>query len=455
MTSGMQVVFAAVAIVLMACGSSTTSSSEVEARQQFWGDEAVELFEAHAAAICSQDIYTIAAFYDAEVTADYRAVTLDRIPGQLREGRHEMTSFLDLCLFSPTSQINIDVVEIFLHPKGAVTIEWWTDRDSDQGTMVAALVTVGPDGIELIRYFPPIEQLTAGGDDVAADALDAPLRLLVEQHWPDQHWSGINVYGFRVADGDLDQVLLVASDSDSACPVATALWWVVDDGAVVNERRHVGVNSRACLGPEELPEGWWTGQSLPLPLDERQTATVMAGGQTIELYSSNPEREALVVWSFERFEAPGLAAPKIDQIIFEPSRLCGDFSGVAHLDAVGNTVYYCVHDIACESSSCDRFTDVAKLSMLHELAHSWLEANLDTQSRQTILDLTKTTSWHDRSAPWDQRGIEWAAEILAWGLLDRPMELLRLGFPSCDLRRTVFRVLANEEPMTPCETTPS
>jgi len=453
-TFGVRVVIVAVALVLVGCGSSTTSSSGVAAPQELWGDEADEFFEAHATAICSQDIYDVVSFYDAEVTADYRSLTLGQFPGQLRQGRHEMAGFLDLCLFSPISEINIDVIDVFLHPEGAVTIERWTDGDGDEGTMVAALVKLGPGGIELIRYFPPVEQFAESGDDVGADdPLDEPVRLLAEHRWPDQPWSGIDVYGFRVDDGDLDEVLVVTSDGDS-CPVTTALWWVLDDGAVAEERQHIGVTSRACFDPEELPEGWWTDQSLPIPLDERQTANLEVGGRVIKLYNSTPEREALVVWSFERFGALGLAAPEIDKIIFEPSRLCAELTGLTRQGAAGNTVYHCVHEITCDSSSCDRFTNLAKLSMLHELAHPWLEANIDPQRRQTFLDLTNTVSWNDESADWDERGVEWAAEILAWGVLDRPMELLRLGFPSCDLRFNAFRILVKEEPVNLCETAP-
>ena len=444
----------AVALALGACGSSTTSSSGVAAPQQLWGDEAVAFFEAHALTICSQDIYDVVSFYDPEVIADYRSLTRGQFPGQLRQGRHEMAGFLDLCLFSPTSEIDVDVVDVFLHPEGAVTVERWTDGDGGEGTMVAALVDLGPGGIELIRYLLPVEQLAGPGDEVGDDdPLDEPVRLLIEQRWPDQPWSSIDIYGFRVDDGDLDEVLVFTSDGDS-CPVRTASWWVLEDRAVVEERQHVGVTSRACLDAGELPEGWWSGRSLPTPLDERRTADLVIGGQVIKLYNSTPEREALVVWSFERFGALGLAAPEIDEIIFEPSRSCAEFTGLTRQGAAGNTVYHCVHDITCDSSSCDRFTDLAKLSMLHELAHPWLDVNIDPRRRQTFLELTTTVSWNDESTDWDEQGVEWAAEVLAWGLLDGPMELLRLGFPPCDLRIDAFQLLTTEEPLTLCEAAP-
>jgi hypothetical protein len=287
------------------------------------------------------------------------------------------------------------------------------------------------------------------------DALTAPIRALVEQRWPDQPWSSIDVYGFPGDDGDLAQVLLVTDHRRSACPVPTAWWLAVDDGVVVDERRHIGVEAEGCLAPDELSDGWWTGLSLPVPLDERQTSTVFAGGQAVELYNSDPDREALVAWSFGRFEAVGLDAPNVGQIVFEPSESCGEFSGVAHLETNGNTLYHCVHDIACGAPSCDRFTNVAKLSMLHELAHPWLEANLDQQQRQRLMDLTRTRIWEDRSSPWGDRGAEWAAEILAWGLLDTPMGLVRLGFPTCELRAQVFELLTGHEPVARCESTTS
>jgi hypothetical protein len=72
------VVLAGVGLVLAACGSSTTSPG-TEGRQESWGSEAVEFFEAHAASICSQDVYGVITFYDTEVVADYRALMALRI----------------------------------------------------------------------------------------------------------------------------------------------------------------------------------------------------------------------------------------------------------------------------------------------------------------------------------------------------------------------------------------
>ncbi len=117
---------AAVALTLMGC-LPTAFSPETEASRHRWGSAAIELIEAHAEAVCSQDVYSVAPFHDIDVIADYRALTLGRFPGQLREGRHQMIAFLDLCLFSPTSEIEVDIIEVFLHPAGAVTIERWTD----------------------------------------------------------------------------------------------------------------------------------------------------------------------------------------------------------------------------------------------------------------------------------------------------------------------------------------
>ena len=461
---GLAVVVLAAAVA--ACRSATVPPRTEEGHED-WGAEALEFFEAHAEAICSQDVYDVVAFYDPAAVADYRALTLGRFPGQLREGRQQAISFLDLCVFTPTSEIEVAVDEVFLHPLGAVTIERWTDHGGGQDATVAVLFTMGPEGIELVRYVPTIDQVLSNGGPDSAQGLITPVATLVEQHWSDQAWAEIEVYGFRVDAGatndrdridvdvdhgdELEEVVLIADVGPSSCPVATALWWVIAEGQIVEQRRHVGVTSRACLDPEDLLTGWWTDRDLPTPLDERLTATVTVGDQVIELYNSNAEREALAVWAFGRFEALGVAAPRVEEIVFAPSRECGDHSGLAHLRSNGATIYQCVRNITCDSPSCERFTNVAKLSMLHELAHPWLERNVDTETRAAFLELTPPTRWRSETTDWNQRGVEWAAEILAWGLLDRPEELLRLGFPPCEQRTSAFRVLTGNDPMSPCE----
>lgn len=67
--------------------------------------------------------------------------------------------------------------------------------------------------------------------------------------------------------------------------------------------------------------------------------------------------------------------------------------------------------------------------LLHEMAHGWLNANLSEIDRARFLDLRGLRVWNDPEVPWDERGFEQAAEIMAWALGDQGDGILRPSFP--------------------------
>lgn len=59
-------------------------------------------------------------------------------------------------------------------------------------------------------------------------------------------------------------------------------------------------------------------------------------------------------------------------------------------------------------------------TMVHELAHAWLETTLNRADRQAFLQLRGLDTWTG-GTQWDQRGAEQAAEVVTWGVMDENM----------------------------------
>jgi hypothetical protein len=58
----------------------------------------------------------------------------------------------------------------------------------------------------------------------------------------------------------------------------------------------------------------------------------------------------------------------------------------------------------------------ARKFALHEMAHAWTEANVDQAMEARFMRIRGVDAWNDPDLAWKERGIEQAAEIIAWGL---------------------------------------
>ena len=67
---------------------------------------------------------------------------------------------------------------------------------------------------------------------------------------------------------------------------------------------------------------------------------------------------------------------------------------------------------------CDSWTDPARTTALHELAHAWIDDHVSTDTRKAFLELAGLESWASADVAWGDRGVELAASTMAWGLLD-------------------------------------
>jgi hypothetical protein len=114
------------------------------------------------------------------------------------------------------------------------------------------------------------------------------------------------------------------------------------------------------------------------------------------------EAEAVLAWGRDRYAEEGLQLPEITLVVHPSLQQCG--GRVGRYDERTNELVLCRID---------------QETALHELAHAWIDRNLDTDERARFVELRGLPQWNDRTQEWADRGAEQAAEILVWALSDR------------------------------------
>jgi hypothetical protein len=264
--------------------------------------------------------------------------------------------------------------------------------------------------------------------------------------WPD---------GFRSAQKhEFGLFVAYTADDGTDCPRRAVTSLKVSAGIIEQERRFHEINSvRRCQDTEHLPPGWWNAlQPLPpLPRDE-VTGVVEVGGQRIEIHDGTADLERLVRWAMGRFDPADLAAPGLASVTFGRDAhfvQCTDERNGLTLD-LGDTaaIYLCLGEPeACTNDECGSFTANARLLVLHELAHAWMDRHLDDSEQQAFLDYMGLDDWSGADLRWDRRGVEQAAQVIAWGLMDEPMAPTRLGDRRCAQLTEAFQVLTGVTPL--------
>jgi len=89
-----------------------------------------------------------------------------------------------------------------------------------------------------------------------------------------------------------------------------------------------------------------------------------------------------------------------------------------------------------------------QLMILHEMAHAWADRALTDERKASFQELRGWEHWraHDEVA-WHENGTEQAAEIMVWGLVDRPIPMLRIHQASCEELEAGYRTLTGAAPL--------
>jgi hypothetical protein len=136
---------------------------------------------------------------------------------------------------------------------------------------------------------------------------------------------------------------------------------------------------------------------LTLAMSRIDTGTRITGG--------SPGQQAMARWAIGRFEAAGLSLPSVE-IRFHPTpKGCN-----------GRLGFY--SDSAADLCGV-HVNLMARRTLLHEMAHGWVESTVSADLKARFLRLRQLESWNDHGVDWEERGTEHAAEIISWAICDQ------------------------------------
>jgi len=143
--------------------------------------------------------------------------------------------------------------------------------------------------------------------------------------------------------------------------------------------------------------GWWLGSA-------GATGAVTIHPR-VDVSSASPKQLELARWAVGRFEAAGLGPPLLEIAFHADPSGCGGHQGFARLARVD----------VCTSL----VNAMTRRTLLHEMSHIWLDQNVTRSIEADFLALRELPSWNAFEDPWQLRGYEQGAEIIAWALGER------------------------------------
>lgn len=181
---------------------------------------------------------------------------------------------------------------------------------------------------------------------------------------------------------------------------------------------------------------WSLGSGLAVAAERPPAGDPVDG---VVLVDVAPELAELAQWSVGLFEEAGLDLPPITFIHHgDDTAPCSGWTGVhRHVDG-HSTVDICTSEVG----------GTTPWLVLHETAHAWAAHDLDEGRRADFQALRGWTHWsnHDET-PWHENGTEQAAEIISWGLIDRPAGVATIHDHSCDELDAGYRTLTGQPPL--------
>ena len=135
----------------------------------------------------------------------------------------------------------------------------------------------------------------------------------------------------------------------------------------------------------------------------------------VTFVGGTPQHLEMGRWAVQRYAAAGLTLPELEIRFHDDPADCGDRMG---------SYRHGVVDL------CYRHLDgLASRTLVHEMAHGWLEAGLSAEARERFLGLRTLPTWNDPDRDWDERGFEQAAETIAWAVGDQADGIRAPSFP--------------------------
>ena len=456
----------AAATLLVGCGSSASRPAEQAA------PTVPEQWLAARASAQRQGVENLAAFYDPDLVLDHRALGSEPITGR--------TAALEYLngQWQPFHDSRTQTGPVYLSTDAALTTETVTPggqsrqidaavhttmgpSGADSETIAASLVswrTQNPAGDERTATLQALAQdyvkawamenadsvralyqpdaavtdslagLTARGAAQIADLADAPapdggLGEAVIDRLPDYRGLAIYAAGSPTQDVPFETIaVLMTLGAEDSCPrqIATVLH-LSPDGLIQAEGRFHRIDDlQRCQGA--LPPGWWDSTVVPEPVRVERTGTLLISGMEIGVDNGTPGLEGLILWSFDQFRTHGLGTPTVRRVTFYDNQIdkCERVAGLILDDAV--TLCFGTTG-ACLASDCTTWETWAKKAVLHELAHAWIDEHLTAEEIKRFQAATAMPTWSDPEHAWGDRGVELAAETIAWAMLDQPIPI--------------------------------
>jgi hypothetical protein len=160
----------------------------------------------------------------------------------------------------------------------------------------------------------------------------------------------------------------------------------------------------------------------------------------VELVDVPGEFADVVMWAVDLFDEAGLLLPPMRFVHHGDDRALCDGSRGSHRQVDRqSTIDICTSDP-------DKMT--AQLLVLHETAHAWAAHDLSDERKANFQSLRGWTYWTNyQAADWHENGTEQAAEMILWGLIDRPVGIIRINEHSCEDLDAGYRVLTGQPPL--------
>jgi hypothetical protein len=198
----------------------------------------------------------------------------------------------------------------------------------------------------------------------------------------------------------------------------------------------------SLLGPSPLGTPDVTGGALTGPpgREEAVSRSVQEATPWARYVSMAVDRAvSLMAWAEARFEAAGLTMPAdIDLILCEGKDRCGGNLAAFKGSGAGGEIDLCL--------DADAPIAAFRRILLHELSHAWTARNLSEETKEAFLVLRGLEFWGE-PAPWERKGTEHAAEIMAWGLFDTQIGVAAI-YPNDTASLTeAFRFLTGTDPI--------
>ena len=162
-----------------------------------------------------------------------------------------------------------------------------------------------------------------------------------------------------------------------------------------------------------------------------------AAQEPLVIHGANAAEERAIDWSIRRYREAGLdGMPDLEVYLHRSHEECHGGLGLYHAGRID----------LCTATSSEPYQ---RKFALHEMAHGWIETNVDGAVLDRFMDIRGIAAWNDRSYDWKQRGTEQAAEIVTWGLGEGEISpLLPEAVDGPTLAR-LYELITGRDPITP------